>query len=352
VTDLAELETPFLTIDLDGVERNIARAQDYCDRHGLAFRPHVKTHKQPRIARMQLDAGAVGITCQKLGEAEVMADAGIADILVTFPVLGDAKIERLAALAGRSRMSVAADSPAAVAAAGEAGRRAGAPIGFLVECDTGGGRLGVQTPEAAAELAAEVARTEGVELLGLMTYPTSEQTHSFMDAARELLERGGFTVRVVSGGGTPTLYRTHELGGVTEVRAGEYALGDRSHAATGVVPLEDVAARVEATVVGRPTPDRAILDAGSKTLSSDRSAAGLQGHGLVLQYRDATVYELSEEHAHLDVSRCANGPKIGERVTVLPNHVCAAVNLHNEVALHHSGRDVEVVPVPARGLVR
>jgi D-serine deaminase-like pyridoxal phosphate-dependent protein len=352
VTDLEQLETPFLTIDLDAVERNIARAQEYCDSHGLALRPHVKTHKQTRIARMQLDAGAVGITCQKLGEAEVMADAGVEDILVTFPVLGETKVERLAALARLCRMSIAADSPAALAAAGEAGRRAGTPIGFLVECDTGGGRLGVQRPEAAAELAEEAARMEGVELLGLMTYPTGEGTRRFMDAARRAVERRGLVVRVVSGGGTPTLYRTHELGGVTEVRAGEYALGDRSHASTGVVPLDDVAARVEATVVGRPTAERAILDAGSKTLSSDLSPAGLEGHGLVLQYPEATVYELSEEHAHVDVSRCTAAPQIGERVTVLPNHVCGAVNLHHEVALHRSGREVDVVPVPARGLVR
>jgi D-serine deaminase-like pyridoxal phosphate-dependent protein len=349
---LAELDTPFVTIDLDAVQRNVTRAQAYCDGHGLALRPHVKTHKQPRIARMQLDAGAVGITCQKLGEAEVMAEAGIEDILLTFPVLGETKIKRLAALARRCSISVAADSQAALGAAGEAGRRAGSPVGFLVECDTGGGRLGVQTPEAAAELAAEAARTEGIELLGLMTYPTGEGTRPFMDAARRMIGRCGLDVRIVSGGGTPTLYRTHELGGVTEVRVGEYALGDRSHASTGVVPLEDVAACVEATVVGRPTSERAILDAGSKTLSSDPSAAGLEGYGLVLEYEDAIVYELSEEHAHVDISRCAAAPEIGERVTVLPNHVCATVNLHDEVALHRSGRDVEIAPVPARGLIR
>ena len=173
-----------------------------------------------------------------------------------------------------------------------------------------------------------------------------------METARNEIERRGLAVPVVSGGGTPTLYRTHELGGVTEVRVGEYALGDRSHASTGVVPLDDVAARVAAPVVGRPTTERAILDAGSKTLSSDPSDAGLEGHGLVLQYREATVYELSEEHAHVDVSRCATAPQIGDRLTVVPNHVCAAVNLHDEVALHRSGRDVEIVPVPARGLIR
>jgi D-serine deaminase-like pyridoxal phosphate-dependent protein len=352
MADLDTFETPFVAIDLDALGRNIARAQRYCEEHGLDLRPHTKTHKQPAIARMQLDAGAVGITCQKLGEAEVMADAGLDDILITYPLVGAAKEQRLAALAGRVHIAVAADSAVALEAAARAGRAAGREIGFLVECDGGLGRLGVADPEQAAELAQRADSTDGVDWLGLMTYPTSERTRPFMDAAREALGRRGLEPRVVSGGGTPTLYRTHELGGVTEVRAGEYALGDRSHVADGVVPLEDVAIAVVATVVSRPAPERAILDAGSKTLTSDPCASGEPGFGLVRELPDAQLDALWEEHGRVDLSASARRPEIGERVTIVPNHVCPAINLHDRVVLHRGGRDAEAAPVPARGRVR
>jgi D-serine deaminase-like pyridoxal phosphate-dependent protein len=331
-----ELDTPTLTADLDAVERNIARVQRYCDEHGLALRPHIKTHKLPELARMQVDAGARGITCQKLGEAEIFADAGFDDILISFPLIGRQKIERLRVLAERIRLCVAVDSDEGAAAL------EGIGVDALVECDTGFGRTGVQTPEAAARLAGRVERFRG-----LMTYPTPPGTGEWL---RRVLDLVG-EVDCVSVGGTPTASSVHELGVATELRVGTYVYGDRACLANGSVPLADCALRVLATVVSTPTPDRAILDTGSKALTSDL-AEGATGHGLLLEHPEAAVYKLNEEHGHVDVSHCADRPRIGDRVSIVPNHACATVNLYDEIVLHRGGEVVETLPIRARGKLR
>ncbi len=348
---ISELDTPTLTADLDAVERNIARMQAYCDQHGLALRPHVKTHKLPELARLQLDAGACGITCQKLGEAEVMADAGIDDILISFPLVGDAKAERLAALAARITVGVVGDSAAVATGLATILGRHGLEIDFLVECDTGYARTGVQTPEQAAELAVLVSRLEGLRFAGLMTYPTVPESGPWLRAARTAIEAAGLTVERVSGGGTPGAWEAHAVGELTEVRPGTYIYGDRACIANGSVPLEDCALRIVATVVSRPTRERAIVDAGSKTLTSDL-AAGATGHGFLVEHPEAEAYKLNEEHGHVDVSGCARQPEIGDRVTIVPNHACTAANLHDEVALHRGGEIIETLRIAARGKVR
>jgi D-serine deaminase-like pyridoxal phosphate-dependent protein len=342
---LDELDTPVLTADLDAIERNIAGMQRYCSEHGLALRPHIKTHKLPEIAQLQVDAGAHGITCQKLGEAEVMADAGFDDILLSFPLVGAAKVERLAALARRIRVSVAADS------AEVARGLAGLPIGFLVECDTGGARTGVQSPGAAADLAGLVSTLDGLRFAGLMTYPTRPETGPWLRAAREAIEARGLAVETISSGGTPTARYAHELAELTELRPGTYVYGDRACIADGSVPLEDCALRVVATVVSRPTRERAIIDAGSKTLTSDL-AAGATGWGFVVEHPEAEVYKLNEEHGMLDVSACAQQPEVGDRVTVIPNHACGATNLHDELVAHRGGEVVATYRIAARGKIR
>ena len=348
---LTDLETPVLTADLDAIERNVARVQAYCNEHGLALRPHIKTHKLPELARLQLEAGAVGITCQKLGEAEVMAGAGIEDILVSFPLVGEAKAERLAALAARVKMTVVGDSAAVAEGLSAVLARRGVEVDFLVECDTGLGRTGVQSPEEAADLAVLVDELDGLRFAGLMTYPSLPETAPWLRAARVAIEARGLAVGRISGGGTPTADRTHELGVVDELRLGTYIYGDRACIENGSVALEDCALRVIATVVSRPTRERAIIDAGSKTLTSD-AAVGATGHGFVLEHPEAEIYNLNEEHGYVDVSRCPRPPEIGDRVTIVPNHACTTANMHDEVVMHRGGGVVETLPTAARGKVR
>jgi D-serine deaminase-like pyridoxal phosphate-dependent protein len=331
-----ELDTPVLTVDLDAVERNVARMQGYCDEHELALRPHVKTHKLPEIARLQAAAGARGITCQKLGEAEVFVDAGFDDVLISFPLIGSAKIQRLRALAERARVCVVVDSDEGLDAV------AGVDIDVLVECDTGGGRTGVQSPEAAARLAGHADRFRG-----LMTYPMPPGTGAWLQRAIDLIG----VAETISVGGTPTAYSSHELGVVTELRVGTYVYGDRACLANGVTTLDDCALRVFATVVSTPTHDRVILDAGTKALTSD-PAAGAEGYGVVVEHLEADVHRLNEEHGIVDVSRCERRPRIGERVSIVPNHACGTTNLYDEVVLHRGGAVVDVLAIRARGKIR
>lgn len=348
-----ELPTPFLTVDLDAVERNITRMQSYCDAHELALRAHVKTHKIPRLAKLQLAAGAVGIACQKLGEAEIMTTAGIDDILVCFPILGREKAERAAALAERVRLKAACDSVAVLQGLSRAAVRHGVTIECLVDCDTGFKRTGVQSPDAAAELASAVHQLPGLKLGGLFTHPVTPQVEPWLRDAREQIEARGLNVQVVSGGGTPGAFRAHENAALTELRVGNYVYGDRRCLIEGTHVLDQCALRVVATVVSRPTPDRAILDAGSKTLTSDLApGAADKLFGLVVEYPDATVRWLYEEHGIVDLTDCDARPALGERVTLVPNHSCGATNLHDIVAFHRGGDGVELTEIEARGQVR
>ncbi len=342
MSGLSDLDTPAVAIDLDAVDRNIARMQTYCDQHGIRLRPHVKTHKLPRLAREQLSAGAVGICCQKLGEAKVFVDAGCDDVFVTYPIVGARKLERLAELATRARVLVPVDSAEALSQLAGSG----ADVGVLVDCDTGFGRTGMQSPAEAAALARR-AIDAGLRFEGFMTYPAPPGCDAWLGEARELTGAGD----VVSVGGTPTAFSTHELDGVTELRPGTYVYGDRACIANGTVPLDDCALRVVATVVSRPTADRAILDAGSKSLTSD-AARGVGGHGLIVEYPDAAIHALSEEHAHVDLSACGARPRIGDVVTVVPNHACVVSNLVDAVFVHRSGAIEGAWVVPARGLTR
>lgn len=345
------IDTPAVTIDLALIEQNIARLQRYLSQHGLRNRPHIKTHKLPAIARMQVAAGAAGITCQKLGEAEVMAAAGLDDILLTYNVLGEAKLERLVALVRRISLSVTLDHADVASGLSASMRRAGLTLPVLIECDTGGRRCGVQNPAEAVELAQAITRLPGLIFRGLMTYPTVHASGEFMRETIRLLNARGITVNVVSGGGTPGVWKVHEVPGFTEHRAGTYVYNDCNTVAAGAATLEDCAMRIMATVISRPTRDRAILDAGSKTLSSDLGQ-GVAGHGLIVEYPEAVIATLSEEHGHVDVSLCRRAPKVGDRVSIVPNHACVVSNLHNEVYGVRAGRVEVVWPVEARGAVR
>lgn len=345
-----QLETPVAVVDLDKLETNIARLQHYLDEHGIANRPHIKTHKIPEIAHLQINAGAIGITCQKIGEAEVMAQAGIKDIFLPYNIIGRTKLERLMRLARRINLSVTADSEFTVRGLADAAQQAGVELPVLVEFDTGLGRCGVQTPQEAADLARVIARSSGLVFGGLMTYPSNANTDPFVIETRKLLQPDGIAVEHVSGGGTPGMWQAHTHAEVTEHRAGMYIYGDRYTLKSGAMQLDDCSFKVITTVVSRPTANRGILDGGSKTFSSD--LLGLEGYGLILEYPDAVIAGQSEEHGHVDFSKCERKPEIGERVTVVPNHCCVVSNLFNQV-VGVRGNEVEVIwPVAARGALQ
>lgn len=345
-----QLETPAVVIDIDRVEANIGRLQNYLDEHGIANRPHIKTHKIPEIAHMQVDAGAIGIACQKVGEAEVMVRAGLHDIFLPYNIMGDAKLERLGLLAKRATISVAADSEYTARGLAKAAKIAGKELTVLIEFDTGGHRCGVQTPQEAADLARTIASIDGLHFGGVMTYPTNDETTPFVTTLRELIAPNGLDVEIVSGGGSPRMWQTHTYPAVTEHRAGTYVYGDRSMMHSGAMKLEDCAMRVLATVVSHPVSGRVILDSGSKTLSSDTTPEG--GHGLVLEYPEAKLYALNEEHAYTDVSGCARKPEIGERVSIIPNHTCVVSNLFDQVYGVRNDQVEVVWPVAARGALQ
>ncbi|HEX2037170.1 MAG TPA: D-TA family PLP-dependent enzyme [Chloroflexota bacterium] len=350
-----DLDTPVVTIDLDVMEATIQRAQTYFDEHGILNRPHIKTHKIPAIAHKQLEAGAKGITCQKLGEAEVFVAAGIKDVLIPYNIVGEQKLERLCRLAKQARMSVCVDSEYTVRGISAAANREGVEIDLEVECDTGMRRAGVQSPEEAADLARLIARLPGVRFAGWMTYPTTKETVAFFDAASALIARDGLSAAVRSGGGTPGMWRAHEaLPTVNEYRAGTYIYFDRNCVGAGAATWDECAMRVHMTVVSRPTKDRAILDGGSKTLTNDPAGSGQTGYGRIVEYPEAVIARQSEEHGHVDLSACPpdRRPEIGERVTVIPNHACATTNLHDEVVGVRQGKVEVIWPVLARGKIR
>jgi D-serine deaminase-like pyridoxal phosphate-dependent protein len=346
------LDTPCVLIDLDRVEANLKRAQAFADALGLKLRPHIKTHKLTRFARRQVELGAIGITCQKLGEAEVMADAGIADIFLPYNILGERKLARLRALADRVRLSVTADSDVTVAGLSCAFAGSARPLQVLVECDTGMGRCGVQTPAEALALARAIEAAPGLAFAGLMTYPAAGKVGAnaaWLAEAVALLESEHLPPAIVSNGGTPDFRHAGDVSVATEHRPGTYIYLDRYQVAKGVGALEDCALTVLATVVSRPTEDRAVIDAGSKALTSD--TLGMEGFGLVVGYPDAKIRSLSEEHGVIDLTVCAQKPGIGERLRIIPNHACVVSNLFDTVVLVRGGEIVETTPVSARGRV-
>ena len=340
-------------VDLNVLEANLAYMQSYCDSHGLKLRPHIKTHKCPDIAKMQLELGAIGITCQKLSEAEVMADAGITDIHMSYPLIGVGKTSRLAALARRVNLSVSVDSDEGLDVVAEAASIAECRIQVKVDIDTGASRTGVQTPEDALRLAKRANDTAYVDFAGLITYPMTDNCGVFFLQAKSLFLEAGVELPGFSAAGTPAAWTSHRTPGLTEVRHGSYVFHDRSSVGAGAATLEDCALHVWATVVSRPNAERAILDSGSKSLSSDLVPPTVgAGYGLIREWPDAVIERLYEEHAVVRVPVGLNGLKVGERVRVLPNHVCVVVNLHDELVATREGIVERLFNVAARGKTR
>lgn len=345
-------DTPMPVIDLDVAEQNIARLQQACDAAGVRNRPHIKTHKSIELARLQIRAGAAGITCQKLGEAEIMADAGIDDILISYNILGRAKHERLARLNERVTLTVSCDNGTVAAGLSEAVSSSSKPLPVLVECDTGRHRCGVTSPQAAAELAARIDSFPGLVFAGLMLYPPNGECAEaavFVERTRQECAARDLSVETVSAGGTPNMAQVGRSG-ETEYRAGTYIFNDRQMIGCGAATLDDCALFIHATVVSHPEPDRIMLDAGSKSLTGE--PGGFEDYGLLVDFPGSRLYRLAEEHGFVDISGCDRIPAIGDVVRVLPNHVCPVVNLFDDVILARAGGDARLLHIDARGRVR
>jgi D-serine deaminase-like pyridoxal phosphate-dependent protein len=346
-----DLLTPVAVIDETIMETNIRVTQNYFDQIGRAFRPHIKTHKIPSLAALQVSFGAQGINCQKISEAETFADAGFNDILITFNMLGAERLDRLKSLNARIELQVVADNLQVVEGLAER-FDADQPLKVLVECDTGAGRNGVQTPAAAVELARQIAEKASLRFHGILTYPkpNSEiEVESFFAETIDLLKRAGLECPVVSHGGSPSLFDSELVTSATEHRAGTYIFNDRSLVRAGLCAQDDCAMNVIATVVSRPTENRAVLDAGSKALTSD--LLGFPDHGLLVDYSDASIQALSEEHAVVDLTNSKKKPEIGERVRIIPNHTCVVSNLFDRLVFHRDGVVTRIETVTARGQV-
>ncbi len=361
-TTIDTLPTPAVVIDEQIALRNVRKLADYAAKHNLKVRPHTKTHKSLRMARAQLAAGAAGLTVAKVGEAEVMIEAG-SDLLIGYPALDAARTGRIAQLAKGRTVRLAIDSALAAEALGAAARSAGVTLGILVDVDTGFHRTGVQSPEAALALAQRVDGTNGLRLDGLFTFPGHLRGPGGVDTAQlpliqqrlaepiALLKQHGLCTTIVSGGSTPSAYYAHLVPAYTEIRPGTYIYNDMNTVYADACSLDEVAAKVICTVISDAVPDRVVLDAGTKTLTSDRNGPRPDsGHGYVVQYPGAKIVRLSEEHGEVDVSRCERRPKLGERVEVIPNHVCPCINLHDVVWLR-SGDELHRMPVDARGRI-
>jgi D-serine deaminase-like pyridoxal phosphate-dependent protein len=359
----ADLDTPVLLFDLDIVERNIEEMAGVAATAGVGLRPHTKTHRSPMLAQMQLAAGAAGITVAKLGEAEVMVDAGIDDLLIAYPLVGEQKLRRLRALLERATIRVSLDDPAVAAPIGRIGLEAGRSVPVLIEVDTGLHRMGRPPREPSARLALEIARLSGVEVVGLLTHAghayrasdgaelrrlAEREALDLLDTA-ELCRRGGLEPAEISIGSTPTARIGAAVPGVTEIRPGTYVFNDVQQMRLGVATEATCAARILTTVVARPTEERFVIDAGTKAFSSDGSdGPQFPGRGVVIGRPDLVLDFMSEEHGvgHRTTERPL---AIGERLEVIPLHVCSAVNLFDRAYGVRGGAVETVIPITGRG---
>jgi D-serine deaminase-like pyridoxal phosphate-dependent protein len=358
-----ETPTPALLIDLPIVKRNIDRLAEYGRKHGIAIRPHTKTHKSLRMAKLQLEAGANGLTVAKIGEAVTMS-AVCDDLFVAYPALDPWRREHLAKLARTHQMRVGFDSREAADLIGAAAKEAGVTIGALVDLDVGLHRTGVQTPAEALALAQHVTKTAGLRLDGIMCYPgqvkhcVDEQPAVIAPVAQllqetiDLWKRSDLEAKVVSGGSTPSAYQSHLMPQVNEIRPGTYIFNDMSVVSCGYVTLADCAARLRCTVISTAVPGKFVIDAGSKSLTQDRRTIDpdTAGFGHVVEYPMAKIARLSEEHGEVDASKCGKCPRVGEVVHVIPNHICPVVNLQTMVWVR-DGEKIETMAVDARGQV-
>ncbi|HJT67941.1 MAG TPA: alanine racemase [Pyrinomonadaceae bacterium] len=361
---ITELDTPALIVDLDVMERNLSRMAAYCREHELRLRPHTKTHKIPELARKQIQSGASGITVAKLDEAEVMINAGLDDVLIAYPIVGPTKTHRLADLAQRATITVSLDSETAARGISAAVSERQSTVNILVELDVGFGRCGVPSETEALNLAQTIASLPGVNFQGLMFFPghfgvDPEQRKTLRADVNELLDRclnsfarAGIPLHTISGGSTPSRYESDLFHGMNETRPGTYIFNDRNTVGVSAASLEDCALSVLVTVVSTSIFGHAAIDGGSKTFSSDRyQAEDGRGFGLVKDDPAVEIERFSEEHGHLNIARSERRYRVGDRLAVIPNHVCSTVNMHDEIYGVRGERVETIWKVAGRGKV-
>ena len=358
-----DIDTPALVVDIGVLEANLARQQAACDAAQLHFRPHMNAHKTPEIALMQLRAGAVGVTAAKLGEAEVMASAGVEDIFIANQIVGAPKIARLVALARRvPKLSVAVDNFVGAAQAHEALHAAGLQVDALIEVDTGAGRCGV-LPENLVAFADQLTQCSALRLVGVMAYAglayqvrgaaafeqAGAQEARFLAEQARALEREGYTMARISGGTTPTGPHYQPGCGLTEIRSGTYCFNDYNQVDLGSATVEQVAATILATVVSHPAADRAIVDAGAKAMGLQATMVS-DGYGFVLGPKGGRLTRVNDEHGYLDVGHMTGDVQIGEKLRLIPPRICTALDLYDWMYLVQENRVVDVWKVAARGM--
>jgi len=353
--DVADIDTPALCLDIEVVEANIKRMADYFRDRPVRLRPHAKTHKSPTLAHMQIAAGAIGITCAKLGEAEVMAAAGIKDLLIANQVVGPAKIVRLVNLASYTEVMVAVDDAANVADLNGAAEAKGVRLRVLVEVNIGFNRCGVAPGQATLELARKVLASPGLRFEGVMAYEghrvmikdvedrrqkTEDDLEILLDTV-ELLRRNGIPVKIISSGGTGTYFITGTYPGITEIQVGSYITMDSQYRQEVEIDF-DYGLTVSSTVMSAHDDGRTLIDAGLKAVTRDF------GLPLIIDPPGWQIVDLSEEHGHL--SRI-DGPPLrpGDKVTIVPNHGCTTINLYDHYHVVRRGILEAVWPIAARG---
>ena len=362
---LESLATPFLYVDLDRMTSNIERMAVAARELGVRVRPHAKTHKVPEIARLQLAAGATGITLAKVSEAEIFADGGIEDVFLAYQVVAPAALERLVRLAGRAKLRCAVDSRAGAELLSRAAKDGGIELEVMLEIDLGIGRTGARAGAPACELAQRIADLPSLRLVGVYGFrgfaasadgPAAREAWGRAEgealvSAAEDLRSIGLPITEVSAGSTPTALPAGSVPGVTEIRPGQYLFGCANVVAQGAMQAEQVALFAQATVISRPADDRAVVDAGSKTLSSDASWQPGRGFGYLASDPATLVMGLWEEHGVLRLGERSNGLRVGDRVSIVPNHVCSAINLHERLIGVRDDRIEVTWKIAARGRI-
>jgi D-serine deaminase-like pyridoxal phosphate-dependent protein len=359
-------ETPCLLIDVPTMNSNIRAMADIANQNGVAWRPHAKTHKMPSVAIAQLEAGAAGITVAKISEAEVMAQHGIANIFVAYPLVTESKIERAVRLSQQIELIIGADSYEGALRMSDVAGRLGHILQVRLEVDTGLQRTGVAY-DRAVELALRIHELPHLRLTGIFTFrgalldgkPTLEleragkEEGQLMVRLAEAMRAEGIPIADVSVGSTPTGAYAAQVKGVTEIRPGTFVFNDRMLAKFGVCSLDDCAAVIAATVVSRPSESYAVIDGGSKTFATDvqpnTNPLYLNGFGHILEAPDAVLERLSEEHGVIRLEP-HHTLKVGDLVHIIPNHICSTLNLHNNIYFVDGDR-IEKAPVLARGML-